>query len=596
MAVVTAAIDFSDPGLATAVAERMAADATRYPDLLTEGLVDAGFAAARHLSPRRAAAVGRLTLSRPDATTVVVGGPARTHAEGLSIAAELASPGSASASLPYGRWIAMRVDERARTVRVLNDPLGMAWLYVASVTNGFLLSTDLAALCAAFPDELTVDEDAVLAQLATGYVPSNATCLRQVTMLPPGSVVEFAPSGMSVLSTARLPYGDRNAGMSRDDKFDKLDALLADALSGWCQGSLDDSVISLSGGHDSPFALAGMLMLGARPKSITWGKESSRDVRVPRKLSEALDFPWTHVSAPRSTWQSWQTTLQGVGAVGSDWAGWAHDWLSQLATHATGALTGNAGEALTGKNIREPDDGPNGDWVAKWVARSYQDRWLNSPLLRPPANRRLPEATREHYERLLDGVDVAFAHQRSLQLDLYGRQRRLTGGQTNEMARYLAPLTFFNSRDMVEFWVNVPWSDFNQQALYLDYATARHARVFDTVLAERDADASRGNAARRISRSARLKVAGRFPQLRDRVATTSNDLMGNQLRFKAELQSLLKRVSPLLDPIIDTDAMNAEMARFPQTQSLSPFRLANLLGVAAHVDLAVRRSDSRSEP
>ena len=86
-----------------------------------------------------------------------------------------------------------------------------------------------------------------------------------------------------------------------------------------------------------------------------------------------------------------------------------------------------------------------------------------------------------HLERQVANLDVAFPHQRSLQLDLYGRQRRLTGGQTNMMARYLAPLPMFNSREMVDFWVNIPWADFREQALYLDYATTRHARVFDTV-------------------------------------------------------------------------------------------------------------------
>jgi hypothetical protein len=79
------------------------------------------------------------------------------------------------------------------------------------------------------------------------------------------------------------------------------------------------------------------------------------------------------------------------------------------------------------------------------------------------------------------------------------------------------------------------------------------------------------------------------------VATTSNDLMGNQLRFKAELRDLLRRASPMLDPIIDTPAMNAEMERFPATRWLSPFRLANLIGVAAHVDLALHRGESDTQ-
>ena len=128
MAVVVAAIDFAEPSSARRVAERLAADAGGYPDLLTEPLLDAGFVVAHHMAPRRASAAGRLSVSRPDEMTVMVGGPQRSHDEGLRIARQLASPGSATDEVPYGRWIAFRHDPQARTVRVLNDPLGMAWL------------------------------------------------------------------------------------------------------------------------------------------------------------------------------------------------------------------------------------------------------------------------------------------------------------------------------------------------------------------------------------------------------------------------------------------------------------------------------------
>ena len=133
MAVVFAAIDFEEPGRAVRVAERLAADAGTYPDLLSEPLLDSGFVVASHMVPRRAHDVGRLTVTRPDEQTVLVGGPKRSHEEGAAVARELASPGSATDELPYGRWIAFRHDPVARTVRVLNDPLGMAWLYLAKV-------------------------------------------------------------------------------------------------------------------------------------------------------------------------------------------------------------------------------------------------------------------------------------------------------------------------------------------------------------------------------------------------------------------------------------------------------------------------------
>jgi hypothetical protein len=313
---------------------------------------------------------------------------------------------------------------------------------------------------------------------------------------------------------------------------------------------------------------------------------------VPRQLSERLGFPWRLIESPQPTWPSWLKALQSVGALGTDWAGWADAWLEQLANGATGVIAGSAGDAITGKNIRPPDDGLDGDWVAKWRIRAYQeDRWHNSGLLRPEARRRLPEAVMRQADVRLAKLDVAFPFQRYIHIDLYGRQRRLTGGQTNQIARVMAPLPFLQTREMLDFWLNLPWSDFGDQKLYLDYARERHAAIFDIVLGERDVDlTSARRAPRRVSRALRLRLAGRFPGMRKRLATTNNDLLGIQMQFRTEIVDIVRQAEPLLEPLLDTAALRLEMDNFPRTRLLSPFRLMNLLGVAAHVALATDQS------
>jgi hypothetical protein len=78
--------------------------------------------------------------------------------------------------------------------------------------------------------------------------------------------------------------------------------------------------------------------------------------------------------------------------------------------------------------------------------------------------------------------------------------------------------------------------------------------------------------------------------MRKRLATTNNDLLGVQMQFWPQISELLMRAEPLLEPLLDTSALRREMQSFPRTRLLSPFRLMNLLGVAAHVALATDRS------
>ena len=115
--------------------------------------------------------------------------------------------------------------------------------------------------------------------------------------------------------------------------------------------------------------------------------------------------------------------------------------------------------------------------------------------------------------------------------------------------------------------------------------------MFDVVLGARDADESVARAPRRLSRAVRLRIAGRFPHLREHLATTSNDLLGNQLRFRVEIARMIDTVAPLLEPVLDVRALKAELDVFPRSRLLAPFRLMNLLSVGAQLALVTDRQN-----
>lgn len=555
----------------------------RLEELNIESLFDSPGIAAFSLTPHTAAARSRVTVSRPDDATVVVGGPRSSHARSTEIAEQLRTAASNAPVLPHGRWVALRHDAKARTLRVLNDPLGTAWVYLAKVPGGYLMSSNFGALATAFPGTLTVNRAALMAHLAFGHVPTDETCFSEISMLPPGSVVELGPSGMNVLARARPTYGDRHAGLTRDQKFDLLDEAFEHGVRTWSDDDFSDVVLSLSGGLDSPHGLAALLELGIRPRSATWALAPSTNSRVARKLAEKFELDWT-LEAPATSWRGWLDWFHVAGTSGFDWGGWAGAWLSSLSAKGSGALIGFLGDALSGKHLVDhPSAG--GNWVESWARWSSRDRWLGSPLVRSEIRTEMREVAHSYLQRLADGVEIAYPHQTALHLDLHGRQRRMICSQSNIMARFIAPLPFFYTEQMVTFWSNLPWSDLADQQLYLAHARERYGRVFDVVLGDREVRTLRRSASR-LTRDMRLRLANEIPGLRHRIAPVGNDLMGSLLQSRVEIHGLIEAVAPLLEPVLDTAAVLREIERFPRSRLVTSARLHSLLSVAAPLGAA----------
>jgi hypothetical protein len=86
------------------------------------------------------------------------------------------------ANIP-GRWLGVRWDRRTGKLQFATDPLGLAWLYIGRVPNGWVLSADFGAV-ARVVGHLTVDREAALWELAMGCSPKDRTLFEEICLAP----------------------------------------------------------------------------------------------------------------------------------------------------------------------------------------------------------------------------------------------------------------------------------------------------------------------------------------------------------------------------------------------------------------------------
>lgn len=584
MTILAGALAFTGRRPADERARALVAAASRYPGLTqTELPLDALGVTAFALGPSASTPLVRRLHGTRGIARVIVGQTVPDQEATQAINDEFSSPGSSGRFLPCGRWLALESGHAPDVLRVLGDPLGGAWLYLARTDDGVLFSSDFGALAASLPGPLTVDQDSVLAMLALAHDPGTATVFREISVLPPGAVVECGPAGMLPLTPGAVQYGDALAGLSFDAKCKRLDDALEAAILQWCMPWASQLVVSLSGGFDSRFGLALLSAGGLRPTCLTWGHRQSHDALTAHALAASHGLPWTlHETLPTS-WAAWQRCIQQVGAGGFQWGGWAEEWLPRLGAAGAAAVLGSLGDALSGKHLVEHPAHP-ADWLRNWDAWSTEDGWVDSPLLRLEARRRLPEVVQSRLGSLAGTAATAFPHQRALHLDLLGRQRRFTFSQANLMSRFLSPLPFFYTPEIINFWSNLPYEDLRGQALYLAYARRRFPTFFPPA-------PGRPSLGQRASGTLRNLIVSVFPTLKQALVPSEIDLQGILLRHRADIRALIEAVRPLLEPILDVAGVLGALDGFPRRRVLGRIRIVRLLNVCMLLSLMVRPED-----
>lgn len=478
-----------------------------------------------------------------------------------------------------GLWTAFQWDQSSRTLTIATDPLGMMKVYMATVPGGYLFSSDFGALARAADIALTVDPRSVVAGAALGYFLGDRSIMNEITLLPPGALIRLDPAGKTIKQDL-LRYGDRYSGLPIAEKQRLLGERFGSLADRWLYPFAEESVLSISAGLDSRYALALLAEQGITIPMFTFGHPDSQEVMNARAVVARIGAQTTNFDAFPTHWDSWLDSVLVLGEVGLvQWRGWADEWLELLRTHGQVVVTGNFGDALSGKHLGLEEHAAD-QWLSAWIDMNTDDLAHVTPLLREPWASQVKEILAADMKGLADQAEYPLPHQLALHLDLYSRQRRLVSNQPNLIARYCAPCLYFYSHELIDFWTNVGWDDLVGQRLYRRYGAARYPELFQ-------ADARKGPSAPAWAlqklRSLGSRVLGRHPGQQPGVIDNSRLLHHNAAKIKALVEQDPGNIGSIVDlgKVRDEVSVYEQGTPQPQPRSQALIRVVSALMLAS---------------
>jgi asparagine synthase (glutamine-hydrolysing) len=167
-----------------------------------------------------------------------------------------------SAALPRfrGMFAFAVYDERAATLTLVRDPLGIKPLYVMPRGNGILFASELKSLVAAVGPELTVDPNGLVASTLFYFLPEEQCAVKEVFKLPPGSWAEWRADGNT--RTGRYWHPSEEAQIAAAGPTAQLEAALQESVAAhmvadvpvasFLSGGLDSSLITAMAAERDP--------------------------------------------------------------------------------------------------------------------------------------------------------------------------------------------------------------------------------------------------------------------------------------------------------------------------------------------------------
>jgi hypothetical protein len=493
---------------------------------------------------------------------------------------EISSQGIVRLFDQSGLWIGITYDRVEGRLSLAVDPLGVAWVYIARFKHGYIFCNDFGALVSNYPEAVTPDMETILTMLAMGYTPDEKTCFENITVLPPGSLVELRSERLHTVFKRRIEYGDRYVSLSTQQKYELLDSVYDRTAQDWFQADSEDFVVSFSGGYDSRYGLAMLNKRRIPTRCLTFGNPRNHEVQYAQTACEQLNCEASVYEISRTSWEGWKRCVQQVGAIGGShqWAGWVEEWLTIVRNGGSKVLIGYLGDAFSGKHLARPFSNKR-NWLDEWETWSLEEGWAGSLLLHPEATRRMRHSVRQRLEEASRQANYAFPHQVAMHLDWYGRQRRFVASQPNMIVRFLFPVIYFYTCYGMEFWSNLSMDDLEDQKLYISYAASRFPDLFFQPKPATLGERFRG--------AAKNLLVGLLPSLKNFIApreVNNGKLIAQNYPYFVHV---VEEVLPVLDEFLDTRSLVTELRAYPKTAKLNAAQLLRLVNLSILLNLRV---------
>lgn len=326
-----------------------------------------------------------------------------------------------------GSFAVLVWEPHLHTLIVATDRLATKKIYMRNSGETTLLATELCALLGHPQAPREIDEIAVEQFLITSHLVDTRSLIRDVRVLPPGTIARISRTGISFERywTPRIEPGG-------DDGLDKWADRLADVLSPAVKARCGDSppLLPLSGGLDSR-SVAAFIPPGvaAAVTTASFGDSHCHDVRNGRRVARALGAAFNRMPVPEDFFRQYLEPVQALcdGEVSIE--ALPHYRLMEMGQPGQTMLTGFLGDVLSGGHLLGLEPGQSGDsaldavWRKKYQGKGFSEERLDQVLL-PERYRAIRGSTRALMHAALDQADAETLDEKALIVELHHRQSR----------------------------------------------------------------------------------------------------------------------------------------------------------------------------
>ncbi len=316
---------------------------------------------------------------------------------------------------------------QTQTLVVVTDRLATKKIYVWNSGGTTLLSTELHALLGHPLAPREIDGMAVEQFLITSHLVDTRSLIRDVRVLPPGTITLINRTG---ISTER--YWTPAIEPAQDDGLDKWADRLADALSPAIQARSRDAdiLLPLSGGLDSRSVAAFIPPhLTATASAYSFGHSHCYDVRYGRRIARALGVNFCRLPMPDDFFRHYLEPVQMLcdGEVSIEALPIYR--LIDIGLPGQTMLMGYLGDALSGGHLlglspsQAEADTLDMVWRRKYQGKGFSEQLLEHVVL-PERYRTIKGNTRALMHAALDEARAETLDEKALVVELHHRQSR----------------------------------------------------------------------------------------------------------------------------------------------------------------------------
>lgn len=335
--------------------------------------------------------------------------------------------GETALTVSGGSFAVLVWQPRTETLHIVTDRLGTKKIYLWHSVETILLATELHALLAHPQAPREIDESAVEQFLITSHLVGTHSLIRNVQVLPPGTITRINQSGVS----SRY-YWEPCIVPARDDGLnawaDRLAGILSSAIRSRCGDS--NILLPISGGLDSRCVAA--FIPATQISSVamcSFGHRHCYDVRYGRRVAHAMGAKFSYLPLPEDFFRQYLNPVLALcdGEVSIEALPMYR--LIESGNPGQHMLLGYLGDALSGghllttRGMHETSITDDNIWLRKYQGKGFSEQQLQSILL-PERHHAMIGGTRRLMKAALVGAAAETPDEKALVVELHHRQSR----------------------------------------------------------------------------------------------------------------------------------------------------------------------------